>query len=496
MVSTGDVLAGRYRLESLCHEGPWSSTWRATDEVLARPVAVKIVLMAGPGSDVAADLLTAAGRASELTAAGLARVYDAATEVRHGPRGGRGPEVAYVISEWVEGRPLHAVLAQDGPLDPSVVARIGGEVAAALHEAHERGVTHGRVHPGNLLIGANERAWLTDTAVAATLAGTPSGRPNAADVGADTRDLAACLYAALTGRWPGAATNQPDGGLPHGPVASGYPVAPRLVRAGIPRVLDEVLSRALCPERHVHLPPVTTPAELGAALAPIIAEASARADAARRPAPIRRPSWLRRTAPWIAGGGFIVVFATSSYFAGRAVGELPPPPGGLSVLGQQPKNAAPGAVALVPYDLLAAGITVRDYDPDGDGHEMPSTVVNAYDQDPITAWTTATYSNAAFGGLKAGVGLLVDFGRPVPVRQVGLGFTTPGATIELRAGDALGTNEQSLPVVLTRTTAATAETLVVTAPVAHRYWLVWISHLPDGFGDRSRVGISAMVFSH
>ena len=200
--------------------------------------------------------------------------------------------------------------------------------------------------------------------------------------------------------------------------------------------------------------------------------------------------------PWVAGGGFIVVFATSSYFAGRAVGELPPPPGGLSVLGPQPKSATPGVMALVPYDLLAAGIVVRDYDPDGDGQELPSTVVNAYDQDPITAWTTSTYGNAAFGGLKAGVGLLVDFGRPVPVRQVGLGFTTPGATVELRAGDALGSNEQHLPVVLARSAAATAETLVVTAPAAHRYWLVWISRLPDGFGDRSRVGISAMVFSH
>ena len=494
-LAAGDQLAERYRLETLCSEGPLASLWRATDEVLARPVAVKVVPMTGAGAAVAPAFLAAAGRASMLAAPGLVRVYDAAMEARPGPPGGCPTEVAYVISEWVDGRALPALLAEDGPVDPVNAARLGVDAAEALEAAHRLGLAHGRLHPGNLLITERGRVLLTDTAVAATLAGDVPATLTAQQVAADTRDLAACVYAAVTGRWPGAATDRPDGGIPLAPVTGGRAYAPSQVRAGVPRQLDAVVARALHPDRYPALPQLTTPAALGAALSPIVAEAAAREGATSRPTVVRPPSRLRRAAPWVASFALIGAFATGTYLVGRAIGELPPPPGGLTVLAQPTASARPGAAAPVPLDLTAAGVAVSDYDPDGDQHENPSTVINAYDQDPVTAWMTSTYNSAAFGGLKPGVGLLVDFGQPVTVARVGLGLTAAGADVELRAGNALGANESSLPVVARRAPAKTAESFVVPAGTTRRYWLIWITKLPPDLGSKSRVGISAMVFS-
>ena len=495
VLAAGDLLAGRYRLESLQSAGPIASLWRATDEVLARPVAVKVLPMNEAGVAVGAAFLAAAGRASTPVATALVRVYDAAREPRRGPRGGVSLAVSYVISEWVDGRTLPVVLAQDGPLPALVVARLGVEALDALKAAHRQGLAHGRLHPGNVLLDGHGQVRLTDTAVAAALAGEQQAALTVADQRQDTRDLAACLSAALTGLWPAAAADRPSGGIPAAPATGRHSAAPRVPAAGVPRELDAVLDRALTPDRQQGLPPLTTPAALKAALAPLLAEASARAAAALQPVVVGPPSLLRRSLPWVAAAAFISIFATSSYFAGRAVGELPPPPGGLAVLGRAKATSTPGVPAVAPLDLLAAGVKVSDYDPDGDGRETPSMVVNAYDQDPITAWTTSTYSNASFGGLKPGVGLLVDFGRPTSVSQVGLGFTMAGSTVQLRAGDVLGANEQALPVVASQSSVATAITLQVAPPVPHRYWLVWITQLPPGMGSQSRVGISAMVFS-
>jgi hypothetical protein len=64
-------------------------------------------------------------------------------------------------------------------------------------------------------------------------------------------------------------------------------------------------------------------------------------------------------------------------------------------------------------------------------------VPNAVDGDAATVWRTERYRSAAFGGLKPGVGLLVDLGAPTPVSSVEL-TTLPGTTVELRAATARG----------------------------------------------------------
>ncbi|MCA1712484.1 MAG: protein kinase [Actinobacteria bacterium] len=165
----GDLLASRYRLTQVIsdEDGP-ALLWRATDEVLARPVAVKVLPANGrAGQAAAAPFLEAAGQASGLAHPGLARVYDAAREERPALRSSRLVDVAYVISEWIDGRSASEVLRTDGPLEPAQAVRMVQQAAEALAAAHARGLGHGRIHPGNLLIAADGRVRLTDAAVAA-----------------------------------------------------------------------------------------------------------------------------------------------------------------------------------------------------------------------------------------------------------------------------------------------------------------------------------------
>ena len=138
-LDTGDVLATRYRLLRCVSDdtGP-TTVWQASDEVLARRVAVKLLPASGrAGAAAAKPFLEAAGRASSLSHPGLARVYDAAIEERPAERGTRTVDVAYVISEWVEGRTLAEILLTDGPLEvaeglgwrlPQFVAAVGSSL--------------------------------------------------------------------------------------------------------------------------------------------------------------------------------------------------------------------------------------------------------------------------------------------------------------------------------------------------------------------------------
>jgi len=248
--------------------------WFAQDEVLARPVAARLL----SGGSAAGDdggpagqqaLLAAAAAAGAVSHPVLAQVYDAARE----PAGESGSMTAYAISEWVTGPTLAAVLLADGPWEAARACALVTEVADALTAAHATGLAHGRVHLGNLLVPPGGGVRLTDLALSA-LPGhrTPAQRSADPDLlAADVRDLAAVLYALLTARWPASATPQPSGGVPAAPAGRDGPhrgrlISPGQVRAGVPRSLDAVVARALDPDRAPLAPDLTTTAGLCDAL--------------------------------------------------------------------------------------------------------------------------------------------------------------------------------------------------------------------------------------
>jgi len=130
--------------------------------------------------------------------------------------------------------------------------------------------------------------------------------------------------------------------------------------------------------------------------------------------------------------------------------------------------------------LTAAGA----FDPEGDGHERDEEASLAVDGDRSTFWRTERYSRF----FKTGVGLVLDAGRRVRVRQVVVDSATPGVRAEIRVGS-------SRTGPFTRVSAAKTLTARTTFPVAGRtgrYVVVWVTGLPpESAGEVAEVRVRA-----
>jgi Protein kinase domain len=476
-LAAGTLLARRYRLLTPVSAGSVSTLWRGIDEALARPVAVRVVDRPGDAEQIG-RFRAAAGSAGRICHPRIAGVYDT----------GQHDGADYLVTEWVGGKPLDQLL-RDGALNPVAATALAYQVAQALAAAAAVGVCHGRLHPGNVLVGSGGRVKVTDFAVAAALASRGSGpsSPRAAAAG-DIRALGAVLYAALTGRHPSGVAS----GLPAAPIRDGAICTPRQVRAGIPKALDLLVMRLLDPGRTPTLPPLGTASAALEALQPLLSESRAgtvasRADPRRLGRRPRRP--VRRAVLALA---LILVVAGGGWFAGYQVGQLP---GVARHLPARSPSTKPTPTAPGPLPVAA----IRDFDPPpGDGQEQPSLVSATADGDRSTAWETDRYlGDPNLGGLKPGVGLLLDLGRPVPVGRVDVVLTIPGATVELRATppsqSVPPTALAELPLLDQVTGAGTDLSLIARTSAPARYWLVWLTRLPADPTGGFRDGIAELT---
>ncbi|WP_405680168.1 serine/threonine protein kinase [Streptomyces sp. NBC_00868] len=208
------VISGRYRLLEQIGRGGMGIVWRARDEVLARDVAVKEVR--APAGIEPAELRRMYRRlereawaAARVTHRGVVTVYDVASE------DGR----PWIVMELVRGLTLADVLEAEGPLTPQRAAHLGEQVLAALRSAHDSGVLHRDVKPGNVLIANDGRVVLSDFGIASlegssaiTMTGEVVGSPEfvapervlGRDPGpeSDLWSLGIMLYAAVEGVSP------------------------------------------------------------------------------------------------------------------------------------------------------------------------------------------------------------------------------------------------------------------------------------------------------
>jgi hypothetical protein len=484
-LQVGDLLAGRFLLlDCVAGEGP-TTLWRAQDEVLARDVAVRVLPVGQHDKKTVRAFLHAAARAGQVTHPGLVRVYDAATT----PSPRRGPQLAYLVREWVEGETLDEHVGRVGELAGPDAADVLRQVADALTAAHTAGLGHGRVHPGNVLVAASGRIRVADAAVAAAVQGEALPDPlDAAAVAADTRDAAAVLYALLTGHWPSGSTPQPPGTLPGAPLAHGKALAPHQVRAGVSRQLDHAVMRALDPGHVPTLPPLRTPASLADEADRSVEVARRERQAAQAP---REPSWARRHAGWIAAAGVVALFAAIGWFTGLAVGELPRNPDAVDALA----SAAPAPTGgPAPHRIDLRRVPIRDFDPLGDKQENPDQVRNAVDLDPTTSWVTQRYRTAKFSGLKPGVGLLLDLGSSRPLTRVLVAFTASGAHVQLRVAATAPDTLDATRLVAEDDDGKQVASLTPSDGTRARYLLVWITELPKA-NDGYRVGIAEISAS-
>jgi serine/threonine protein kinase len=211
----GTLLAERYRLQSLIGHGGMASVYRAEDELLARPVAVKLF---PPNATGPLDLRRETSEIRTLASLNhhaLVTVFDAnMTESAADRR-------AYLVMELVDGKTLRHRI-EDGPLEPQVVAAMAVDLAEALHVVHERGIVHRDIKPDNVLLSASPtpdrdfRAKLADFGIAVltdatrlTAPGTVIGtaaylspeqaRGEAATPASDIYSLGLVLLESLTG---------------------------------------------------------------------------------------------------------------------------------------------------------------------------------------------------------------------------------------------------------------------------------------------------------
>ncbi len=156
--------AHRYRLDSRIATGGMGEVWRATDTVLGRTVAVKL-LKAEYADDATfrSRFETEARHAAALSHPGIAAVYDFG---QAHPDDGSGTPRPYLVMELVEGQPLSQLLRPGQPLDPDVTRDLLAQVGDALGAAHRAGIVHRDVKPANLLVTPDRRVKVTDFGIA------------------------------------------------------------------------------------------------------------------------------------------------------------------------------------------------------------------------------------------------------------------------------------------------------------------------------------------
>ncbi|WP_229924591.1 serine/threonine-protein kinase [Streptomyces sulfonofaciens] len=374
-------MAGRYRLLEPLGRGGMGEVWRGVDDVLVRPVAVKLLLGRQGDEAAMARFRLEARTAAQLNSPHVVAVYDAGVE----------QDRPYLVTELLGGRSLAAEIAADGPFAPRRAAEAGRHVAAGLAAAHRQGVIHRDVKPANLLLATDGTVKIADFGIArfadegtgsVTTAGqilgtgaylSPErclGRP--AGPPADVYALGCVLYELLTGRPPFNADTAAGVVYQHVDVMA---EPPGRHRSGIPEALDAFVLRLLAkrpeerPTAEEAMAFLGTPQACGirrepagkreaflpAATAATAATAgsppgSEREEGTRekRGAPLRKPRLLAGLAVAVLSSAAVLGLSATAFGPGNA------PPSGRAhspVAG----NTSPSAVSAGPHRTAADG---------------------------------------------------------------------------------------------------------------------------------------------
>jgi serine/threonine protein kinase len=164
VLAPGSTFAG-YEVDSVVGAGGIGILYRATQVRLDRPVALKLV-----EPDIARDPVIRERLRRE------ARMVAALEHPNVVPLYAAGEEdgTVYIVTRWVEGTELGALIRREGPLEPGRAARTAAQIASALALAHEKGLVHRDVKPSNVILTSEDHVYLTDFGLAKR-AGTAAG---------------------------------------------------------------------------------------------------------------------------------------------------------------------------------------------------------------------------------------------------------------------------------------------------------------------------------
>lgn len=245
------VFSQRYELDYLIARGGMAEVYRARDRLLDRPVALKVLF---PELSVDRSFVERFRReaqaAANLSHPNIVPVFD----------WGEDSGTYFIVMEFVDGRPLSAILKTAGPLSADRAADIGAHVANALGYANRHGVVHRDVKPGNVLITDEGQVKVTDFGIARavnteeslTQTGAVMGTatyfsPEQAEgIGVDARSdiysLGVVLFEMVTGRPPFLGDTPVAVASKH---VREHPPAPRELNPAVPPTLEAVIMKAM-----------------------------------------------------------------------------------------------------------------------------------------------------------------------------------------------------------------------------------------------------------
>jgi hypothetical protein len=207
-------LGDRFVLVRELGPGGMARVFLGRDEVLDRPVAVKIVAPDPEDPEIGLRFQREGRAAARLSHPNIVRVYDAGEDELDGIR------VSYIVMEYVPCGDFKDMMGRNGPLPEAMLSRVGADVAAGLAHAHERGIVHRDVKPRNVLIDDRGSPKLADFGIARALDATTSHNRAESYLGtaaysspeqlkgervtakSDVYSLGATLYHAAVGRQP------------------------------------------------------------------------------------------------------------------------------------------------------------------------------------------------------------------------------------------------------------------------------------------------------
>jgi predicted Ser/Thr protein kinase len=240
----------RFRIDSLIAYGGMARVYKGTDLTLARTVAVKVL-----SDDLSKDpsfllrFRREAQAAASLTHPNIVAVYDTGAEAG----------LHYIVMEYVEGRTLQEILEAEGPLSPDRAAAIGADIGRALAAAHEKGIVHRDVKPGNIMVSDSGFVKVMDFGIAKaatsgslTQVGAVLGtvaflspeqaRGEEVDARSDIYSLGSLVYQMLTGRPPFVAETLLE---MVNKLTNQRPTPPSRLNPKVPAALGEVVMKAL-----------------------------------------------------------------------------------------------------------------------------------------------------------------------------------------------------------------------------------------------------------
>ncbi len=441
----------------------------ATDTTLDRQVAIKLLKASLADDPVVVERF----RREAISAAGLNHPYIVSIYDTIEAEGR-----AAVVMELVPGRSLRNLLDESGRLGIDETLVIGRAVAAALDHAHQAGLVHRDVKPGNVLVTPEGRVKLTDFGIAKAvershedltaenvMMGTAKylspeqvlGFP--LDGRADLYSLGLVLYECLTGKPPFTGTT--DGAIAIARLQRD-PAPIRRSRPEVPGVVADAVSRLLARR------PEDRPPTAAAARELLVQAADGRDDATLPPLPLPPPgrggtARVGRPADEDTGPGVpvrgraraaIIGLAAAAAVGVGAVAWASRDEGGAASAQPQGPDViteSGGTLGSVPATLGELGSAqpgpvtiqaVQELDPPpGDGVENPTSLAALTDGDPTTAWTTVCYESRYLYP-KSGIGLVLGLSGPVAGQRLAVQWprgpwrasiytgTSPGASRE------------------------------------------------------------------